>query len=147
ARGPVRSVVLVAEKPFESVSEIALDTSSRTSVVLARLVLRRLFGKEPRLVGRPAAQAIAEARGDCGALVIGDPALAIEGKYPHVIDLGQAWLEWTGLPFVFAAWCGRPGAVSAEDERILLEAKAHGLARRDALADAHATNGDRAASS
>jgi cyclic dehypoxanthinyl futalosine synthase len=147
AKGPVRSVLLVAERPFEQLTDLALDTSSRTSTVLARLVVRRMFGKEPRLVGRPAARAIAEAKGATGALVIGDPALALDGQYPYILDLGQAWLEWTGLPFVFAAWCGRPGAVSAEDERILTAAKAAGLARRDAIADDYAARTDRAASS
>ncbi len=54
------------------------------------------------------------------------------------MDLGLAWQELTGLPFVFAAWCGRTGALSAEDERLLERAKAAGIARRDAIADEHA---------
>ena len=139
ARGRVRSVVLVAEQPIETLDELALDLSSRTSVILARLILRaRRGGKEPRLVGCAAADAIAGVRGKRGALVIGDPALALEGRFPHVIDLGEAWREETGLPFVFAAWCGRPGALSVEDEALLLDAKMHGLARRDAIAAEHA---------
>jgi cyclic dehypoxanthinyl futalosine synthase len=147
ARGPVRSVVIVADRPIAELTDLALDMSSRTSVVLARLVLRRLLGKEPRLVGRPAAQAISEVQGTTGAVVIGDPALAIEGQYAHTVDLGQAWMEWTGLPFVFAAWCGRPGALDAEDERILIAAKRAGIARRDAIADEYAARTDRPASS
>ena len=54
------------------------------------------------------------------------------------LDLGLAWWELTRLPFVFAAWCGRAGALSADDERILEAAKAAGLDRRDAIADEHA---------
>jgi cyclic dehypoxanthinyl futalosine synthase len=73
-----------------------------------------------------------------GALVIGDPALEIEGRFPHVLDLGLAWRELTDLPFVFAAWCGRPGALSVDDERLLEAAKRRGLERRDAIADEHA---------
>jgi cyclic dehypoxanthinyl futalosine synthase len=138
ARGPVRSVVIAAERPIESLEEVAIDLSSRTSVVLARLMLRARTGREPRLVGCSPRDAIASVGGARGALVIGDPALDIEGRFPHVLDLGQAWLEHTGLPFVFAAWWGRAGSVSADEERLLVAAKNDGLGRRDAIADAHA---------
>jgi cyclic dehypoxanthinyl futalosine synthase len=138
AHGPVRSVVVAADCPIGDLTSLALDLSSRTSVVLARLLLRRQLGHEPRLVGLPAARAIAHVGGTRGALVIGDPALDIEGRFAHVLDLGQAWLEWTGLPFVFAAWFGRPGAVSRDGERLLVQAKRDGLQARDAIADAHA---------
>lgn len=139
ARGAVRSVVIVGERPLEELEEVSVDLSSRTSVVLARLVMRsRLGGKEPRLLGAPPQEAIAGVRGKRGALVIGDPALDVEGRFPHVVDLGLAWKERTGLPFVFAAWFGRPGALGVEHERILLDARRAGLERRDAIADAHA---------
>lgn len=139
ARGAVRSVVVVAERPIEDIEELAVDLSSRTSVVLVRLLLRaRRRGREPRLVGRGPREAIAHVGGARGALVIGDPALEIEGRFPHVMDLGLAWLELTGLPFVFAAWCGRAGAISAADERLLERARISGLERRDAIADEHA---------
>jgi cyclic dehypoxanthinyl futalosine synthase len=139
ARGAVRSILVVADRPIETLEEVALDSSSRTSVVLARLVFRRLFGgREPRVCTAPAREAIAGVGGPRGALVIGDPALEIEGRFPHVLDLGRAWWEWTGLPFVFAAWFGREGALGAEDERLFAAAKETGLARRDAIADEHA---------
>jgi cyclic dehypoxanthinyl futalosine synthase len=146
ARGAVRSVVIVSETPVETLTELAVDLSSRSSVILARLLLRaRLRGKEPRLFGSGPEEGLDSVRGSRGALVIGDPALAAEGRFPHVFDLGQAWLEETGLPFVFAAWFGRPGALSPEGEGILREASSVGLSRRDALADAHAarTGGSR----
>jgi cyclic dehypoxanthinyl futalosine synthase len=139
ARGPVRSVVIVSDVPLEQVDEVALDLSSRTSVILARLVMRaRLSGREPKLIGKPARDAVGAVGGARAALVIGDPALEIEGRFSHVLDLGQAWWEMTGLPFVFAAWCGRPGALTAQDERLFERAKAAGLERRDALAAEHA---------
>jgi cyclic dehypoxanthinyl futalosine synthase len=140
ARGPVRSVVVVAEQPVERIDELAVDLSSRTSVVLARLVLRaRRKGKDvARLIGCSPREAVAQVGGSRAALVIGDPALDVEGRFPFVLDLGLAWYEETGLPFVFAAWCGRAGALTAEDERFLRSAKDAGLARRDELANAHA---------
>jgi cyclic dehypoxanthinyl futalosine synthase len=137
ARGAVRSVVVVSERPLEELEELAVDLSSRTSVVLARLLLRAR-GREPRFLGSGPREAIAQVAGKRGALVIGDPALEIEGRFSHVFDLGQAWWEHTGLPFVFAAWCGRPGALSAADERLLDRARLSGLDRRDAIADEHA---------
>jgi cyclic dehypoxanthinyl futalosine synthase len=139
ARGAVRSIVIVADRPIDSIGELAVDLSSRTSVVLARLVMNaRGKGRDLRLFGSSPKEAIASVSGSRGALIIGDPALAIEGRFPYVLDLGLAWRELTGLPFVFAAWCGRRGAVSAEDERLLGDARAAGLARRDAIADEHA---------
>ncbi len=141
ARGSVRSIVIVSERPIEAIDELALDLSSRTSVVLARLVLRaRCGGREPKLRGASPRDAIASVGGSRGALVIGDPALDIEGRFPYALDLGAAWWEATGLPFVFAAWCGRPGALSADDERLLVNAKAAGLERRDGIADEHAAS-------
>jgi cyclic dehypoxanthinyl futalosine synthase len=140
ARGPVRSVLVVSERPIDRIDELAVDLSSRTSVVLARLLLRPLRkGRAPlRLIGCTPREAIAQAAGSRASLVIGDPALEIEGRFPHVLDLGFAWYEETGLPFVFAAWCGRPGALTADDLGLLERAKQEGLARRDAIADAHA---------
>jgi cyclic dehypoxanthinyl futalosine synthase len=138
ARGPVRSVVVASECEPERIEELVVDLSSRTSVVLARLLLRARYGRAPRLVGMPPDRALAEVRGRRAALVIGDPALDAEGRFPRVLDLGAAWHEDTGLPFVFAAWCGREGAVDRAGEDILLDAKRTGLARRDAVADAFA---------
>jgi cyclic dehypoxanthinyl futalosine synthase len=139
ARGAVRSILLVAQRPIDAIDELAVDLSSRTSVVLARLVLRaRNHGREPRLSGSTPYEAIESVAGSRGALVIGDPALEIEGRFPYALDLGLAWWELTGLPFVFAAWCGRKGALSGADERLLEKAKLAGLDRRDAIADQHA---------
>lgn len=137
ARGKVRSVAIVSERPIEELESIALDLSSRTSVVLTRLLLERrklsphLFGAEPK-------DAIARIGGTTGALVIGDPALDLEGKYEHRLDLSEAWFEWTGLPFVFAAWFARPDSVSREQEDGFRVAKQKGLSRVDQIAAEHA---------
>ncbi|MGH7271624.1 MAG: menaquinone biosynthetic enzyme MqnA/MqnD family protein [Polyangiaceae bacterium] len=138
ARGVVRSVVIAADQPIERLEELAVDLSSRTSVVLARLLLRARHGREPRLIGCSPAEAIASIGGRRGALVIGDPALEIEGRHRHVLDLGAAWLEHTRLPFVFAAWCGNKGALTAEGERMLQDAKDAGLVQRDVIAGIYA---------
>jgi chorismate dehydratase len=76
-------------------------------------------------------------------LVIGDPALLLAARksYPHRVDLGAAWKQWTGLPFVFAVWAARRGAATAGVRTVhqaLLDARAWGLEHLDVLAAAAA---------
>ena len=137
ARGKVRSVAIVAEKPIHELERVALDLSSRTSVVLARLLLQRRK-LAPKFFGATPADAIPQIGGATGALIIGDPALQVETRYAYRLDLAEDWLEWTGLPFVFAAWFARPDAVSREQEDLFRVAKQKGLARTDAIAAEHA---------
>jgi cyclic dehypoxanthinyl futalosine synthase len=136
ARGKVRSVAIVAERPLHELDSIALDLSSRTSVVLARLLLARRK-LTPRLFATEPTQAIAAVKERTGALVIGDAALEVETRFAHRLDLAEDWFEWTGLPFVFAAWFARAGAVDAEQEDIFRVAKQKGLSRVDAIAKEH----------
>jgi chorismate dehydratase len=131
-RGPVASVRLVHRVPLLDVRSVALDRSSRTSAALLRLLLRERLGHDPMyLPMAPDVSAMLE-RADA-ALVIGDPALDYAGS-ARSLDLGQAWLDWTGLPFVFAVWAGRPGAVSAAQVARLQAALHEGLGRLPELA-------------
>jgi cyclic dehypoxanthinyl futalosine synthase len=138
ARGKVRSVAIVAERPIHELDAIAIDLSSRTSVVLARLLLARRKLTRARLFGALPADAIASVSGSTGALIIGDPALDLENRYPHRLDLAEDWFEWTNLPFVFAAWFARPDAISRDQEDLFRIAKQKGLARTDVIAKEHA---------
>ncbi|HEY8079427.1 MAG TPA: CofH family radical SAM protein, partial [Labilithrix sp.] len=138
ARGRVRSVAIFSERPLAELDSIALDLSSRTSVVLARLLLARRK-LAPRLFGTTPERAIASVGDATGALVIGDAALGIEGRFAHRFDLAEDWFDWTGLPFVFAAWFARPGAVSQDEEDVFRVAKQKGLASVDAIARDHAS--------
>ena len=137
ARGRVRSVAIVSERPIHELDSIALDLSSRTSVVLARLLLARRK-LTPKLFGADPQTALAGVQGTTGALLIGDIALDVERRFEHRLDLAEEWFEWTGLPFVFAAWFARPDAVSPEQEDILRVAKQKGLARVHEIAAEHA---------
>jgi cyclic dehypoxanthinyl futalosine synthase len=137
ARGKVRSVAIVSERPIHELDSIALDLSSRTSVVLGRLLLARRK-LTPHLFGADPAQAIASVSGRTGALLIGDAALDVETRFEHRLDLAEDWFEWTGLPFVFAAWFARPDAVDADAEDIFRVAKQKGLSRVDSIAAEHA---------
>lgn len=130
SRGPVRSVCLFHHGPLEKIRRVALDTSSRTSVALAKVLLRERLGRSPQYV--PMAPSLVDmlAVADA-ALLIGDPALDAEDRAPR-LDLGEEWFRTTGLPFVFAFWAGRPGAVNPAGVRRLQEALADG---REAFAD------------
>jgi cyclic dehypoxanthinyl futalosine synthase len=137
-------VLLVSNVPLDRVECVELDLSSRTSAVLARLLLERLRKSAPRLVGRSYAAGgpVLAPATKTAALVIGDPALRLETRFPHVLDLGQAWFEWTGLPFLFAAWGARAKTnVPLADQDALREALAAGLAERAAIAQDHADKG------
>ncbi len=113
--GPVRSILLVSSRPAGEIRTLAADSSSRTSVQLARVILERKFGA--RYVSVPHAPDLdAMLRLADAALVIGDPALRIDpSRLPyHVYDLGAEWVEMTGLPMVFAVWAGRRGVVNSQ---------------------------------
>jgi chorismate dehydratase len=113
--GAVRSILLISKCPAGEIRTLATDTSSRTSVELARVLLERRFGATPQSIPH-APHLDAMLRVADAALIIGDPALHIEPiSLPwHVYDLGAEWLELTGLPMVFAVWAGRKGAVTPE---------------------------------
>jgi chorismate dehydratase len=103
----VRSVLLVARTPMSEVRRVALDSNSRTSVALVRILLAERWGVEPELVThRPDVDRMLA---DCeAALVIGDPALKVRRDQQYRIhDLAAEWKALTGLPFVFAVWAVR----------------------------------------
>ena len=116
--GPVASVAIFSKVPTEKIRSIALDTSSRTSIALLRVLCARWFDIEPRLERMP--PDLGRMIGECdAALVIGDNALFIDHDALGLekVDLGEEWIGMTGLPFVYAFWAGRPGVVGAADSR------------------------------
>jgi chorismate dehydratase len=135
SRGPIASVALYTRVPVESIARVALDTSSRTSVALVKVLCRHRFGIEPSFAH--AGPDLAAMTRDCDAgLLIGDPAFDADHARLGLrkVDLGEEWTALTGLPFIYAAWTGRPGAVGPDDVRALQEAQAKGVAAREAIA-------------
>ncbi|WP_431728375.1 menaquinone biosynthetic enzyme MqnA/MqnD family protein [Verrucosispora sp. TAA-831] len=129
--GPVLSVNLVSTRPLADLdgARIALGSTSRTGVLLARLLLRERYGVDPEYFRCPPdlTQMLLEAD---AAVLIGDVALRAMYEAPRqgltVTDLGSAWREWTGLPMVFAVWAVRrdfaaahPGLVKEVHEAFL----------------------------
>ena len=107
AHDRVRSVCLTThDKDLEDVRSVALDTSSRTSVALSKIIFREFLGFEPEWIpAEPKAKAMLEGA-DC-ALLIGDPALRLVQSGLRVFDLAELWNRYTGLGFVFAMWMSR----------------------------------------
>jgi chorismate dehydratase len=121
SRGPVRSVSLFHRGPLAAVRRVAVDTSSRTSAALLRVLLHERLGRDPEYVPMgPSLPSMLEAAD--AALLIGDPALYCEDRFER-LDLGEEWTRRTGLPFVFAFWAGRPGSITAEGVARLQEAR------------------------
>jgi len=149
SRGTVASVAIFTTRDMKDVRSIALDTSSRTSVALTRVMCARVFGIQPAFAphGPDLPDMLAEAD---AALVIGDKALFLnagplqvgEGSAARTvlvekIDLGELWLTATGLPFVYAFWAGRSDVLGGDDVRALIETRDRSLTLRREIAESY----------
>lgn len=133
--GPTLTVRLFSASPIEQTRILACDGESHTSVALARIIFKHRFGIEPTLV--PLDQATGAP--DETRLLIGDKVVCAEPReLKHQLDLGLAWKELTGLPFVFAAWVASPGFRLAGMGPKLERAKQQGLAHVDEIVRTHA---------
>jgi chorismate dehydratase len=143
ARRTVRSILLVSKQPAGSISKqewsnsvrtVALDTSSMTSVALAKILFAKWLGG-PREY-RPMAPNLDAMLATCdAALIIGDPALQVDRSRYFTLDLAEEWVERTGKSFVFAFWAirkqalaGRDGAAIAE---VFKDSRDHGLSPKN----------------
>lgn len=124
--GPVFSVFLAHSEPLESIREVFLDPASCTSVNLLRVLLaERGLTPEFKPLG-----SYADAPRLSNVLLIGNPAIEFR-RAPHthqIWDLGAAWRELTGLPFVYAAWALRRSPDQARLRECLMAAAHAGLA-------------------
>jgi chorismate dehydratase len=110
-KGVVRSILLISKVPVEQIQSVALDTSSRTSVALTRVLFGKFWGGERTFVAHD--PDLEEMLLKCdAALVIGDPALQANTFGYHVYDLATEWKKFTGKPFVFAVWAIRMAALT-----------------------------------
>lgn len=133
-RGPVRSVKLYFRKPPAKVRRLALDEGSRTSAVLAQILLQELAGAAPGVVSLPIGEGLSSTDADA-VLLIGDRAMyPQEESFVEIWDLGDRWCAWTGLPFVFAVWAGRPGIDTTCLGEVLTRARDRGVLRLERIA-------------
>lgn len=140
SNGAVASVAIYTAKEPGDIRSIAMDSSSRTSVALATILLQRVFHAEPQAISMaPNLDGMLE-RADA-ALIIGDRALFIDpgaSVQPagpvRKFDLGALWTSHTGLPFVYAFWSGWPDALTPDDIETLQQARDEGAAHVDDIA-------------
>lgn len=165
SRGPVASVAIYTRRDPHDIRTIAMDSSSRTSVALATVMLRRRFGVTAEAVSMAPDLDAMLASADA-ALIIGDIALMLDhakarlparrssahddrsgGGKPDTtddanaaiqkIDLGEVWTTMTGLPFVYAFWAGWAEALTPADAEALLQARDAGVAHAAEVARAY----------
>jgi chorismate dehydratase len=131
SRRAVRSILLISKMPIEKVRTVALDTSSMTSVALAKVLFEKWLGGPRSYV--PMAPDLDRMLAECDAgLLIGDPALQVDRSRYHTLDLAEEWIRFTGKPFVFAFWAVREAALKEADRsldlaKIFRDSRDHGL--------------------
>jgi len=137
--GPVRSILLVSKVPFRQIRTLATDSGSRTSAMLAQVILAERFGVRPHVFSHPADLAEMLGKADA-ALLIGDAALRVDpATMPfETLDLGGEWVALTGLPMVFAVWAGRKEVIHEAHGELFVESCRYGLAHMDEIVRAEA---------
>jgi chorismate dehydratase len=161
SKGEVRSILVFSKVPIEQARSFALDTNSRSSVALARLLCRGHWNIAPEFIDSAPNVDEMLARADA-ALIIGDPALSLRlkvdaqaAKVPQgkdcccgegeglikgvetlfIYDVAQQWREMTGRPCVLAIWVARRGAVTPEILADFQASLAYGLTHIGEIAE------------
>jgi chorismate dehydratase len=135
--GPTLTVRIFSHVPVDQIQTLACDVHSHTSVALARVILSERYNRRPVFVDLDHVHEapLAEAR-----LLIGDKVVCEEPPgFEYQVDLGEAWKQMTGLPFVFAAWIAR-AEVDLGDLPVQLEsAKRRGMQHLPEIVQQHAS--------
>ncbi|MGE4551564.1 MAG: menaquinone biosynthetic enzyme MqnA/MqnD family protein, partial [Desulfovibrionaceae bacterium] len=145
SRGPVQSVLLLARRPVQDLDgrEVLVSAQTHTSAALLHVLFTRRYRiRTAYRTGDATAELTAGQRPEA-ILCIGDEALLLRRHpdYPVTLDLGEAWRQWTGLPFIFGVWIVRREAWERQPERMaaacraLLAGKAAGQASMAAICD------------
>lgn len=103
SNGAVKTVCLYSTEPIKNVKKVYLDFHSKTSVALTKILLKKYWKIQPILVSTTEGY-LDNIEKDAAYLAIGDKTIGLDMRFDYVYDLGEIWQQWTGLPFVFAAW-------------------------------------------
>jgi chorismate dehydratase len=155
SRHRVRSVLLISNKPLHEVKTVAADSTSRTSVTLAKIIFNEFYHTRPDFRSAEADLANMLAQSDA-AVLIGDKALQFmqENELPNevrqkaflkygpeplaVFDMAERWKFLTGLPFVFAFWAARSGFTDERVAEALRASREYGLSHIPDIAKRYA---------
>lgn len=142
--GPTQTVRLFSRVPIDSITRVHADTDSHTSVALLRVLFDALHGKTPEVVPFDALHDVTRGKrtpGHEAMLLIGDKVVTNAPPaetYAYQMDLGEAWKNLTGLPFVFAIWMARRGVDLGDLPQTLDLQRQYNAQNTDAIADRHA---------
>lgn len=143
-RGATLTVRLFSRVPITQIARIFADSDSHTSVALLRVWLLRRHGLAPEIVPFHAREHVADGKiidAPQAMLLIGDKVVTAcpdESDYPHQVDLGEAWFEMTGLPFVFATWFARQDVELGDLPQMLQRQRELNANRIDEIVARHA---------
>jgi chorismate dehydratase len=146
--GSVRSVLMLHRVPLHKIQNVAVDSSSRTSVALLQIILRDAYAINAQFVEH-APDWKTMLRAHEAALIIGDGALEAVEEMRHekseiqILDLGAAWTQLTDLPFVYAAWVTKRDLNQSDKNeliRVLESSRDEGVKTIPQLARNNATN-------
>lgn len=124
--GAVESVKIFSKTPIRDVRTVALDKSSLTSCALTRIILHEKHHLSPQYTPWNGTYDISRVDADA-ALLIGDNAMRVKENGYFTLDLGQAWFDHTGLPFVYAIWAVKNDSHVPGINNLLREAKEAGI--------------------
>ena len=132
--GATLTVRIFSSVPIDQIQTLACDPDSHTSVALAQVILAERYGRRPRIAADTAGVSNAPSR-----LLIGDKVVCnAPSGMDHQLDLGEAWKELTGMPFVFAVWIARGGFNLGKLPQRLKQARLDGMAHLDEIIAEHA---------
>ncbi|XZF15815.1 menaquinone biosynthetic enzyme MqnA/MqnD family protein [Chitinophagaceae bacterium MMS25-I14] len=133
--GNVASVCIFCQVPLEEIRTVYLDYQSRSSVRLATLLLEQYWKKDVEL--KPAPENYIEyINGTTAGVIIGDRALQQRVNFEYIYDLAEAWMDFTGHPFIFAAWIANKD-LPEDFLAAFNKANAEGLNHLDEIVAAH----------
>lgn len=119
SRGPVQSVLLLSRKPVEELKEctILVSAQTHTSAALLNILLTEYIPVNPEYETGNATERLESGERPEAILAIGDEALNLRNHedYPYKFDLGEEWIKWTGLPFIFGVWVVRRDVAERKD--------------------------------
>ncbi len=125
--GSTLTVRLYSRVPIDEVTVVHADMDSHTSVALLQVLMQIIHRRRPKMIHYDAREHTADGKlvhAPEAMLLIGDKVVTDSPKaveYPHQLDLGQAWRDATGRPFVFAVWMAKENAlVDAAAKRLQL---------------------------
>lgn len=133
AQGTGTVSLIFRDEHLHTVSTVAVDPSSTAEIVLAKIVLAEEYELEPKFV--PISGTVEQVLLHADAVVLaGDASLREVDRHPNRIDLVEAWVDMTSLPYVHGVWCARHGLLSSEQVEFLQRSAGKGLSTLDTLA-------------